>query len=63
MNALEIKELNRALSRIDYDHFCDILGFLPHLDYTQDKFRQLQTLNLALGDFDPESLAKLIQSV
>ena len=62
MTANQIEQLGAALSRLRYEKFCQALDFPPNLTYSEDKWLQLQDLIRALGNFDPESLAKLVEA-
>ena len=61
MTANQIEQLGAALSRLRYEKFCQALDF-PQNWYSEDKWQQLQDLIRTLGNFDPESLAKLVES-
>ena len=61
MTATQIEQLRTALCRLRYETFCQVLDF-PQNRYSEDKWQQLQDLIRALGQFDPESLAKLVES-
>jgi len=60
---IEFKEgIGTAAWRMDLWRFAEIIGSDSGHVYTQEKFKQLSTLNKALAQFDAETLAKIINA-
>lgn len=51
-----------AAWKMDLWCFAEIIGSDASHTYTQDKFRQLSALSKVLGQFDAETLAKIINA-
>lgn len=49
--------------KMDLWRFAEVIGSDSSHTYTQDKFKQLSVLNKALGQFDAETLTKIINAV
>lgn len=60
----QVKELQQAIGtacwKMGLDQFADAIGSDPEHDYTRDKFRQFQVLGKALGQFDAETLTRIL---
>ena len=46
----------------DFYEFCNVLQFNPEHSYALEKWQQFQLLNKALGQFDVQSLYKLVEA-
>lgn len=51
-----------AAWKMDLWRFAEVIGSDSGHTYTQDKFKQLSALSKALGQFDAETLAKIINA-
>lgn len=61
---IDFKEsVGMAAWKMDLWRFAEVIGSDSSHTYTQDKFKQLSVLNKALGQFDAETLTKIINAV
>lgn len=60
----EVRQFQRAIGtaawNLNLDRFAEKFGHDPEHAYTQEKFLAFQKLAKAVGEFDAESLAKII---
>lgn len=64
MESGQVKEFTQAVGKaswnLDLWRFAEAIGSDADHHYTKDKFRQFQALGKALGQFDAETLTKII---
>jgi hypothetical protein len=66
MTTNEVRQLQQAIGKtawkLDLWKFADALGSSADHDYVKDKFKEFQALSKALGGFDSETLAKIVNA-
>lgn len=67
IDAQQVRDFKEAVGmaawNLDLWRFAEIIGSDSGHTYTQDKFKQLSALSKALGQFDADTLTKIINAV